>query len=992
MVATSNFVSKTRQLQVELRGDAEHALMALLHEVVADLRKRGIDANAQQAPKGSHQSIGGAEKSHDIVAGFVRTMASVIHENTGMWIKPRSRLFTWMLRHAGYLATNFHVRKGGQTAYFVLNGCDCKQALVQFGEVVLFKPGDANMKSKALPRWEKGVWVGVQDLDKSHIVLTEAGYKTARDISRLAAEQQWDAKLLEKVAGVPWSRGEGSTSSKVPQLRSGMLATPAPTTRGTEPAPGTPATGLAGEEAPGTQNSASAASAGEGVQNGPGQASDPNIQPSTANQTAMRTATGSANAAEQMDIDKQVSKRAAETDQAEPNTPRQLARTTPTGSPEVVARSRAAEWKPDEESGTKRWKPTGTLAGLIEQAQVFLEHEVPDSMIGGVEELYAPKRTDEERRELRSEEVDKLDGFGAFVARPRSEVPAGERIYKHTWVDTDEKSRLTVKDLRRFGDKDDQQRHCPTPTRWSNSIVEYYAAVTGYPMVVFDVVSAFIHAAEQDDKIFMEPPDEWFEKHSIERGTMVWHMIRALYGRRTAGSDFRDLFEALVCSAKQRGFKKCEAEPCFYFNEQTRELVSHHIDDGRIVGPSSEISATLAYLARYLLLKCSQEITSGCKVKYLGRMKERLEDGWRTDPSPKLLHQAMEAVGYDKQAPGKVPPTPGVKRPTGKADPSPIAKVFGYRSATGSLIYLSQDIEIIAFAVKELARKLHLPCEDDWFDLTRLCRFMSDKGEYSVVQHVDQVGADFHQIKVQVDASWDGDENGRSTSGHRITVNGFKLGHSTQTQPGLPALSSGESEIRGMTRAGCDALYVKQIFDELGLKNEVIEETDASAAFQAAQKLSGSRMRHLETAEAFIRQIVKRRLVKLRKIPGGDNTSDILTKHVTKEVLNKHWATTGWGDHGESKAVEAKLERINMLSDLHPTEDIVAKHVAAQTKAVVDFSLSMAGAVSKTSAETNTTARASSSDVSSGQGPESSEPNSVVSTGCGRESDKAQFG
>ena len=118
----------------------------------------------QQAPVGSHQSIGGAEKSHDIVAGFVRTLASVIHETCGFWVKPRSRLFAWMIRHAGYLATDFHVGKTGQTAFFVLNGCDNKQTLVQFGESVLFKPGDANMKSKALPRWEKGVWVGIQEI------------------------------------------------------------------------------------------------------------------------------------------------------------------------------------------------------------------------------------------------------------------------------------------------------------------------------------------------------------------------------------------------------------------------------------------------------------------------------------------------------------------------------------------------------------------------------------------------------------------------------------------------------------------------------------------------------------------------------------------------------------------------------------------------------------------------------------------------------------
>ena len=72
-----------------------------------------------------------------------------------------------------------------------------------------------------------------------------------------------------------------------------------------------------------------------------------------------------------------------------------------------------------------------------------------------------------------------------------------------------------------------------------------------------------------------------------------------------------------------------------------------------------------------------------------------------------------------------------------------------YKEAVGALLHLSQDAEIIAFAVKELARKLHMPLEEDWFDLTRLCRFMSDKTDYAVTHRVDKVGADFHQTKVQ---------------------------------------------------------------------------------------------------------------------------------------------------------------------------------------------------------------------------------------------------
>ena len=94
-------------------------------------------------------------------------------------------------------------------------------------------------------------------------------------------------------------------------------------------------------------------------------------------------------------------------------------------------------------------------------------------------------------------------------------------------------------------------------------------------------------------------------------------------------------------------------------------------------------------------------------------------------------------------------------------------------------------------------------------------------------------------------------------------------------------------------------------------------------------------MKHLEMADAFIPQIVNRRLVKLRKIPRGENVADILRKHVTKEVLDTHWKATGWTQHEESSAIVAKLERVNRLCDIKPTDDIVKAHQEKQRQATM---------------------------------------------------------
>lgn len=61
------------------------------------------------------------------------------------------------------------------------------------------------------------------------------------------------------------------------------------------------------------------------------------------------------------------------------------------------------------------------------------------------------------------------------------------------------------------------------------------------------------------------------------------------------------------------------------------------------------------------------------------------------------------------------------------------------------------------------------------------------------------------------DASFCGDENSRSSTGITIEVGGFELLRLSQAQPGLPALSSGESDVHSLTRACCCAPYVQKL-------------------------------------------------------------------------------------------------------------------------------------------------------------------------------------
>ena len=88
--AVANIVKFIKDLNLDptvpivMRGDAEPALMALLDEV----KSKVPNSTMQQAPFGSHQSIGTVEQKRDTVGAQVRVLVSAVQRKAGVLVKP----------------------------------------------------------------------------------------------------------------------------------------------------------------------------------------------------------------------------------------------------------------------------------------------------------------------------------------------------------------------------------------------------------------------------------------------------------------------------------------------------------------------------------------------------------------------------------------------------------------------------------------------------------------------------------------------------------------------------------------------------------------------------------------------------------------------------------------------------------------------------------------------------------------------------------------
>ena len=119
----------------------------------------------------------------------------------------------------------------------------------------------------------------------------------------------------------------------------------------------------------------------------------------------------------------------------------------------------------------------------------------------------------------------------------------------------------------------------------------------------------------------------------------------------------------------------------------------------------------------------------------------------------------------------------------------------------------------------------------------------------------------------------------------------------SKTQPTI-ALSSGEAELAALIRATSEGLGMQAMMQGFDLTARLKVKGDAVAAMGMVKRQGLGRVRHLAVADLWIQQKAKEGSVKFEKLPGAENTSDIMTKAVEADVLEKHVTALGFEYRG----------------------------------------------------------------------------------------------
>ena len=897
--------------QFTFQTDQEPAIMKLANTV---RKKMGHDKmQVRQRPRYSSQSLAEGETVNQQIAGRVRTWVSVLSEQYQVDIRNTHRLFPWIVRHVAWAMARLHVNTSRTTPFRIIKGHDFFGELLAFGECVLAKWPNMKDLAKGVPRWVHGVFVGKTEGSDEHIVLTPVGAQTFRTVRRLPGSSRHSLHSLESVAGLPWDTKDGSSKVQ-PAI---VVSKP-----GVEFVPVLPPVLAHAPAAP-------SADAKQAVQDEDALAlrapKKPKLQADNLSDARMSDEPQQFNIATPRDSNQSPASSIAHCPSSAYD-PSVRSRSPPRELPDEAGN--AAPSQVPGAGGMEVETGMGSISAISDELLAkFVEGDETacGNTIADVVEFLDTCLTPEERHMARLLEIKKLEEvFRAFTPRDARALPPNIRVFNHVWVDKKSgglaKSRLTCADVKQKLtpeqrlSSEGQSNFCPTPHPASLKNLEVYSLLNRFPRAKADLTSAFLIARDSGDDqgqpTCLRPPQEWLDDYdtwllkqdtqvqqdlaNVPKQHIVWQVDGNIYGRQPAAAAYRQELENILLhkldGAKYK-FQRGKVDACVYRCKLSGVILIHHIDDFDVCGPAEAVKDLLE--VQLPKVGCKLKVGDlegvagepGTSSEYLGREKYTIDDCVVTKPNDKHVQNILGKLGMEDAKPAVLPGRKLDLSSAGNMELLSDKEKETYASCVGSGIYLSQDRADVKFAVKELARRLHAPRRCDFQNLKVFARYLVGTTNYG---HVSKLVQDLNPeealpLHACTDSDWAGcEETRKSSSGEVIVLAGTVVETGSTTQPGVPATSSGEAEIRSWTHCAQSSVYVRNLAcEDFGLKVDTPRVwCDSSAALQAAKRIGMGKMRHVAVGHMYIQELVQTKQVIIGKVDGVANPANTLTKHL----------------------------------------------------------------------------------------------------------------
>ena len=345
---------------------------------------------------------------------------------------------------------------------------------------------------------------------------------------------------------------------------------------------------------------------------------------------------------------------------------------------------------------------------------------------------------------------------------------------------------------------------------------------------------------------------------------------------------------------EKMGFVRGKASACCFRHESRDVRCMVHGDDFVFVAEGPDLDWVEKQMEQSFLVKVvgrlGGDMEDKQEITILNRVIRWTEGGLEYEADPR--HAELLDRDYGENTTVVTPGVQEVLKDTNEKNEEEEEElkpeeVRWFRAGAARANYLGMDRPEIAFATKELCRRMTAPRKCDMRALGRVARYL--KGAPRLVYTFPW--QEHASLSVFVDTDFAGCVATRkSTSGGCALMGRHIVKHWAATQKVI-TLSSGEAELAGVVKGAAEGLGLQSLCLDLGLTVDISLYADSSAAIGICRRSGIGKVRHLATGQLWIQERIKMGDMKLYKIPGYYNPADLLTKHQTKELIIRHlWA------------------------------------------------------------------------------------------------------
>ena len=212
----TQFIQRLGYSEVILRCDNEPAILQLQRLTTKTRQSMGLKTTMSSSVAYDHgNSL--AENAIARVRQLACSLMHHLHSKIGIQLSTENAMWTWALRHAGWLISRFSVQRGA-TPFELAYGRCFEGALCEYGEPV-FGFVHAAHRSKTAAKWKRTLFLGRADSQNSYVLFDGQSVILSRSIRRIANSWRSHMAFYLHCKCFSWQYRAGFGSRVLPTIR-----------------------------------------------------------------------------------------------------------------------------------------------------------------------------------------------------------------------------------------------------------------------------------------------------------------------------------------------------------------------------------------------------------------------------------------------------------------------------------------------------------------------------------------------------------------------------------------------------------------------------------------------------------------------------------------------------------------------------------------------------------------------------------------------------